>query len=386
MRTLAPKENHLHLDAENLRPSERVTRYLLQEFDNPDIKHGSRLPSNRELAQRLQVSVPTIQSVLRKLSQEGRVHTRRGSGTFLISRSASATPNHGTLKIMVAAQFDQPNAWLQGVFGGFMPAILRSPQPVTLSGLSAQEYGTDASLRRLLDECKHSDALVIIPYVLLEEHRELLTNVYEKAGKAVVYLHPPTIHSTRSFISPDYLGICQRLGRVWKKTGRRNIIMMGEDYENVIATQLQYMGLVSGLEAELGNTISLRTLQGYFPETKAHAAIEKILKESGSPPDAIYTPNLLAAAGVMRALREHGLRIPDDVSVVALEPQPITSKHPGLTLFRQPEAHRMGELLVDMLFKCIEKREPLPGTYLPVSVVTGDTTRPEENALLSADA
>jgi DNA-binding LacI/PurR family transcriptional regulator len=380
METSASKKSHLRLDDSNLRPSEKVTRYLLQAFDNPSVKQGSRLPSNRDLAQRLKVSVPTIQAVLRKLSQEGRVQARRGSGTFLVSRPQQATE---ALRVVVATQLDGPTPLARGVFGGFMPSILRVPRPITLSGLSAQEYGTDAIIDRLMEECGNADALLILPYVLMEPHLKLVTKVYEEAGKAVVSLYPPTINATRNFISADYLGACQLLGRTWKATGRRNIVMLGDDFQNVLSTQLQFMGLTDGLGTELGRSISLQTLVGYFEEETAYTALDELLRKANTPPDAIYTGGSTSGGGILRALRKHGLKVPKDVSVLGLG-YASSPGFPGLSQFKQADPQRLGELLAKMLYKCIEKGEPLPGVYLPIAFEGGETTRPEENALLKA--
>ena len=49
------------------------------------LKPGDRLPSERQLAERLSVSRPTIRDALRILEEEGRVVRRVGSGTFVSS-------------------------------------------------------------------------------------------------------------------------------------------------------------------------------------------------------------------------------------------------------------------------------------------------------------
>lgn len=59
-----------------LRAGERVLQYLLAEFDRPQLKNGSRLPTNKELAQRLNVSLGTVQGVLRQLTREGAAFMR----------------------------------------------------------------------------------------------------------------------------------------------------------------------------------------------------------------------------------------------------------------------------------------------------------------------
>lgn len=55
-------------------------RNLIQE---ENIKTGGKLPSERELAERMQVGRSTIREALRSLELLGLIETRRGEGTFL---------------------------------------------------------------------------------------------------------------------------------------------------------------------------------------------------------------------------------------------------------------------------------------------------------------
>ena len=63
------------------------------------IAAGSRLPSERELAQRLGISRSTVVAAYDRLKAEGRAHTQRGSGTYAgppgpLARGGRFTPGH----------------------------------------------------------------------------------------------------------------------------------------------------------------------------------------------------------------------------------------------------------------------------------------------------
>src|ERR1051325_3669559 len=95
----------------DLRPRERVLHYLTGEFDRPDLKVGSRLPTVRKLAAQLDVSVPTVHSVFQQLAKEGRIRTAVGNGTFLVTAKDSSSD---TLKIalnVVASQEHLGHFW-----------------------------------------------------------------------------------------------------------------------------------------------------------------------------------------------------------------------------------------------------------------------------------
>ena len=64
------------------------------------------------------------------------------------------------------------------------------------------------------------------------------------------------------------------------------------------------------------------------------------------------------ATGIYRALSEHGLRVPDDMSVIGFDDIPSTEwMSPPLTTIRQP-LREMGSIAVDLLLQQIAG-EPL---------------------------
>lgn len=375
-----------------LRPGERVLRYLLQEFDRSELKHGARLPSNRELARRLDVSVPTVQSVLKALSREGRIEARHGSGTYLVSRPQSAKSSQ---QIVISALLHPDeklnDPWMNAIISGFMPVALRS-RPTTFVGIAPEKFGTDESVTALLAELPAADGLIIMPYALMPNDRDRIAAAYEKAGKPVVYLNPPDIFSTANFVATDYLRSAQTLGRVWRETGRRRVIVFAitEKYEYAISSQLRLMGLAAGLGPALGESLSLQMIESDSAgKNNAYQLMKAILKDTGSGPvpDAILVPAAGAQADIVRALREQGLRIPEDVSLVATEKISTPQAGEAATTVIHEPAQPLSRHLLEMLFARMDNQgASLPGRYVPATFLCGATTRPKENALLQAYA
>ncbi|MBL8590692.1 MAG: FadR family transcriptional regulator [Methylobacteriaceae bacterium] len=69
--------------------SEKVVHRLLALVKAGDLGPGDRLPSERELADRFQVSRPTIREAVRALAVLGVVKTRHGGGIFVSAMEAS---------------------------------------------------------------------------------------------------------------------------------------------------------------------------------------------------------------------------------------------------------------------------------------------------------
>jgi len=381
-----PAETPDRLDELKLRPGERVLRYLLQEFDRSDLKHGARLPSNRELARRLNVSVPTVQSVLKVLSRDGRIEARHGSGTYLLSQLQGSK---ASLQVVIAALLHPDeklnDPWLNTIISGFMPVALRS-RPTTFVGIAPEKFGTDESVTALLAELPGADGLIIMPYALMPQDRDRITAAYEKAGKPVVHLNPPEIHSTSDFVATDYLRSSQALGRIWRETGRQRIAIftISQKYEYAVSSQLRLMGMAAGLGDALGESVSLRMIHaGSGKKDGAYHVMKSILQSGGPIPDAILIPSASAQAGITRAIREHGLRIPEDVSLVTTEKMEAPRDGAVTTTVIHEPALPLSKHLMEMLFARIDQRGvSLSGQYLPSTFICGTTTRPEENARL----
>lgn len=104
------------------------------------------------------------------------------------------------------------------------------------------------------------------------------------------------------------------------------------------------------------------TGNGFTEDAGLEAARE--LLDRGETPDAIFAANDLLAVGVIRALREHGLRVPEDVAVVgfdnidaaALVTPPLTT----VTQFQD----RLGERAAEILIERLQGRREGPGIAL----------------------
>src|SRR5690606_26838995 len=74
-------------------------------------------------------------------------------------------------------------------------------------------------------------------------------------------------------------------------------------------------------------------------------------------PDALFCANDLMAAGALQALREAGMRVPEDVAVVGFDDLPLASQtKPPLTTVAQP-IREMAEAAVRLLTRLIQGEE-----------------------------
>ena len=95
-----------------------------------------------------------------------------------------------------------------------------------------------------------------------------------------------------------------------------------------------------------------------------------------APGDAVFVGNDHMAIGVLSALRERGLRVPDDVSVMGFDDVPEAAfLLPPLTTVRQDFA-ALGELIMQKVLLAVEEPDAVTeSTPLPTHLVVRESTR-----------
>jgi LacI family transcriptional regulator len=92
-------------------------------------------------------------------------------------------------------------------------------------------------------------------------------------------------------------------------------------------------------------------VEGDFTEAGGYLAMQQLL---AAKPDAIFTASDIMALGAMRAVRDMGLRVPEDIAFVGFDDLPLASlSNPPLTTVHQPISE-FGEKAVEMLIDLIE--------------------------------
>ncbi|WP_426594016.1 LacI family DNA-binding transcriptional regulator [Cellulomonas sp. McL0617] len=96
-----------------------------------------------------------------------------------------------------------------------------------------------------------------------------------------------------------------------------------------------------------------------------------------APDSAVFVGNDHMAIGLMSALRERGLRVPEEVSVVGFDDVPEAGYlYPALTTVRQDFA-ALGELIMQKVLVAVEEPESATAdTPLPTHLIVRQSTRP----------
>jgi LacI family transcriptional regulator len=174
-------------------------------------------------------------------------------------------------------------------------------------------------------------------------------------------------------VVPDNTGGAARLTRLLLARGHRRIAHVAGP-EGFSTTLDRMDGYRAGLAAYSVDFDPDLVAAGDFTKRGGHAATGRLL-HSGVTFTAILAANDLAAVGVIARLREAGLRVPEDVSVVGFDDLPIASEvTPPITTVHMP--------LVEMGRQTM--RLALRDRQAPYEVVRLDTHLVERGSVATA--
>lgn len=124
--------------------------------------------------------------------------------------------------------------------------------------------------------------------------------------------------------------------------------------------RLRYEGFVAA--ARIANLDTDRRLvqHGDFRETSGYLGLKKLLGLE-DPPTAVFVANNLMAIGALRACKEAGLRLPDDLSFVSFDDLDLNDLlTPAITTVSRPTTEQ-GELAMSLLTERLGDSAPGPG-------------------------
>jgi DNA-binding LacI/PurR family transcriptional regulator len=200
-------------------------------------------------------------------------------------------------------------------------------------------------------------------------------------GKLEKLLEQGTLFVRWGAVLPDQPGIsigCDNIGggrlagQHLSGLGRNRVAFLGDASSHYPEFLDRYRGCDEALR-EAGAAIDPALQVDALSSEEAGYDAASILLRQEQPFDAVFAASDLIAIGAMRALTEHGLRVPEDVAVIGFDDIPAARMAtPTLTTIFQ-DTTRAGELLVETLMKLVHG-EATENRRLPTSLVVRKST------------
>lgn len=186
-----------------------------------------------------------------------------------------------------------------------------------------------------------------------------------------------------SFVDVDNKGGSRDAARLLCETGCQ-VVGCIRAPESTTTGQDRLAGFIEGL-ADGGRALPTRRIaDGDYSESSGYDGMIQLLNEGV---DGVFVASDTMALGALRAIRESGLRVPDDVAVVGFDGFSASeSANPPLTTLRQPVVQTAAGA-VEMLMAEIERQGgEAVSRVLPVELVIRESTRPAPSSHSSESA
>jgi LacI family transcriptional regulator len=120
--------------------------------------------------------------------------------------------------------------------------------------------------------------------------------------------------------------------------------------------EIRMRNFIDAIEGHKDSCLSYKILEGNHKMDGGYKAARKILKEKELP-TAIMCSNDLTAIGVMKALQNGGIKVPDEISIIGLDNIALTEiVSPELTTI-ELERYEIGKTAMEMMLKRIRDKE-----------------------------
>jgi DNA-binding LacI/PurR family transcriptional regulator len=166
------------------------------------------------------------------------------------------------------------------------------------------------------------------------------------------------------------------------KLGHREIGYVSFSFDNQTTARKRYEGYLSGLKKNgleynqgqviIDDSIRMNEFSG------AYSVVKELLRKK-SMPTAFATLADFLAIGLIKALKEMGYRIPEDISVMGFNNEIVSQfSEPPLTSVKQPKK-LMGKMAMDLLLDMVEGKEiENKNIILPTEIIERGSAGPIE--------
>jgi len=304
---------------------EKITDTLREQILRMRSDEMIKIPSERELAEKLKVSRPSVRSAIKKLVDEGLLIQKQGAGTYITPRVEIRT-----LHIVCSPDIKINDPF----YDSFLVEITNfaAKQSLKLQVLDITQ----------IKETRQEEPLIIVG--LLED--ELLNRLVSIYKTIIAFQHYPH-NDNFTQIYFDHYKIGYKAAEVLKEYGHSNVIHVAGP-EKYASAMNRKIGFISGVN-KFGMTC--KVLTGKMNWSGGYDIGDVIIDEISSrvqpPPTAIFVANDWMAVGLMQKLKERGCRIPEDVSIIGCDDIHLASEvSPSLSTFSLDMKLLIGELLV----------------------------------------
>ncbi len=283
-----------------------------------DFKVGSKLPSEAELAKQLGVSRITLRSAIKRLKEDGLIIQARGRGTFIANNNIIPEDDlsHGTIMVIHDHETGLDAVW-RYIVPGISQAAHRNNYEVTVTTDETLLMFSDQEIKRSIQK----DNVIGIIAVMNNFNGDEPIIAKLRTGEIPVVIAHARIGDSEitgfPSIAINELNSWEMAIAHLSEQGFSHIAVLG-----CKKSTKPFRSHGKAKTAELIKSNGMNTADNLLQAVDLnYAAIQKTVKEFinlPQPPDAILCYSDFFAVYACRAIKELGLKIPDDIAVMGI--------------------------------------------------------------------
>lgn len=333
-------------------------------------------PTSRDIADIAGVSQATVSRALRnsplvRKETRDRIQAIARELNYFVNRNAAGlrTRHSNTIALLLFDETGGARAEINPFFLSMLGHITRSAAALGYDVLvSLQQLSNDWHIE--YQASHRADGLILLGYGNYVDYREKLAALASANTRFIIWGPIVRDQPGHSFGCDNEDGGCRATQHLLG-IGRRHIAFIGNTSRGSPELRARYAGHArairkAGLEPDEGLVV-----QADNAEDLGYRAARRLL-DSGKRFDAIFAVTDLLAIGAMSALKDAGVAVPGDVSVVGFDDMPLAAHvTPRLTTVRQ-NTRLAGEGLVHGIVGLIEG-EPVKSQLMAPELIVRDS-------------
>lgn len=364
--------------------AERVAQALRERIQSGVYPAATWLPSERAIATDLGAGRPSVREALAILRQDGLIEQATGGRPRVAATDAPARAGARAPRRAIAAVIPQPPSYVtaHALLGGMSCALVRSSPRYSVlvydpSALADPDHGPARPEIEALTRAEHEGAAGIVIWSSLEPECITEMDRIQRCGAPIVFVDRAPAGYDHDFVGIDNRGGVMLAVEHLHALGHRRIAFLSHP-DRIYPVVEREHGYLDGLHRHGMRPIPQMLFRaGRTIGVRADEALAQFMSLP-HPPTAIVAVNDLHAFELLTAAAAHGIRVPQDLSVVGFDDVEQYSPGPAvLTTVRQPFAEmgrRAAELLLQRIAASVGSRTPRIHVVLGPTLTVRKTT------------
>lgn len=350
----------------------QIAEYFKDKIISREIELGDKLMSESEIVEHFKVSRHTVRQALVQLEKENFIYKEQGRGTFSCYKEKNEiNKNVAVLTTYISNYIFPP------IISGIEEVLSSAGYTLSLYNTNNEKVKEREYLKKIIDS--GFAGLIIEPTMsALENVSEDLYKALSEKNMPYVMINAQYEDFNSAYVVMDDVEGGNVLTKYLIHMGHKNIvgIFKTDDLQGV-KRQKGYLKALETAGIEVKDEYMGKYVTGqesFLP----YEFISNLLRKEDKP-TAVVCYNDQVAFYVLQAVRDAGLRVPEDISIVGYDDSDIsTATEIKLTTIRHPK-EEMGRRVARFLINMIEQNEKNPFfVYKPELIVRNSTSVPNK--------